>query len=114
MELGIGDLKPFLPGLEDVLNDGEGSEVMVNGPGAAFVERRGRMAAISVPALTADAVARAAVQIAGRSAGTRTPSRSSTPGLPTAPASPSAAPRPRRPPRSPSGASAAGRSPSTS
>ena len=37
---------------------------MLNGPAAAFVERRGRMTAISVPALTADAVVRAAIQSA--------------------------------------------------
>ena len=31
MELGIADLKPFLPGLEAVLDDEDVSEVMVNG-----------------------------------------------------------------------------------
>ena len=64
MELTVADLKPFLPGLEDALDDEVVSEVMVNGPGTAFVERAGRMAALAVPELTAEAVARAAVQIA--------------------------------------------------
>ncbi len=64
MELGIADLKPFLPGLEDALDDDAISELMINGPGAVFVERAGRMAALAVPALTAEVVARAAIQIA--------------------------------------------------
>ncbi len=64
MELTIVDLKPFLPGLEAALDDEAVSEVMINAPGTVFVERAGRMAALDVPALTADAVARAAVQIA--------------------------------------------------
>ena len=64
MELGIADLKPFLPGLDAVLDDAEVSEVMINGPAAVFVERRGRVTALDAPELTAEAVARAAVQIA--------------------------------------------------
>ena len=64
MELTIADLKPFLPGLEDVLDDEAVSEVMVNGPAAVFVERAGRLAALDAPALTAEAVARGAIQIA--------------------------------------------------
>ncbi|MCY4078371.1 MAG: ATPase, T2SS/T4P/T4SS family, partial [Acidobacteria bacterium] len=64
MELGIADLKPFLPGLEGALDDDAISELMINGPGAVFVERAGRMAALAVPALTAEVVARAAIQIA--------------------------------------------------
>ncbi len=64
MELTIGDLKPFLPGLEAALDDEAVSEVMINGPGTAFVERGGRMAAVAVPELTTEAAARAAVQIA--------------------------------------------------
>ena len=63
MELTIADLKPFLPGLE-ALDDEAVSEVMINAPGTVFVERAGRMAALDAPALTAEAVARAAVQIA--------------------------------------------------
>ena len=64
MELTISDLKPFLPGLEAALDDEAVSEVMINGPGMAFVERDGRMAAVDVPELTTEAAARAAVQIA--------------------------------------------------
>ena len=64
MELTIADLKPFLPGLEAALDDDEVSEVMVNEPGTVFVERRGRMTALDAPELTAEAVSRAAVQIA--------------------------------------------------
>ena len=45
-------------------DDGEVSEVMINGPAAVFVKRGGRMAALDAPGLTAEAVARAAVQIA--------------------------------------------------
>ena len=64
MELTIADLKPFLPGIEDMLDDDSVSEVMLNGPGTVFVERAGRMTAIEAPELTAEAVARAAIQIA--------------------------------------------------
>ena len=64
MELSLDDLKPFLPGLESVLDDDEVSELMVNGPGTVFVERRGRMTAMQVPELDEAAVLRAAVQIA--------------------------------------------------
>ena len=48
MELTISDLKPFLPGLEAALDDEAVLEVMINGPGVAFVERAGRMAAVDV------------------------------------------------------------------
>ena len=64
MELTIADLKPFLPGLEAALDDEAVSEVMVNGPAAVFIERAGRMTAVDAPALTPEAAARAAVQIA--------------------------------------------------
>ena len=64
MELSLDDLKPFLPGLESVLDDDEVSELMVNGPGTVFVERGGRMTAMRVPELDEAAVLRAAVQIA--------------------------------------------------
>ncbi len=64
MELSLNDLKPFLPGLESVLDDDEVSELMVNGPGTVFVERGGRMTAMRVPELDEAAVLRAAVQIA--------------------------------------------------
>ena len=64
MELTVADLTPFLPGLEAALDDETVSEVMINGPGTVFIERAGRMTALDAPELTADAVARAAVQIA--------------------------------------------------
>ena len=64
MELTIADLKPFLPGLEEALDDEAVSDVMINAPGTVFVERAGRMTALDAPGLTAEAVARAAVQIA--------------------------------------------------
>ena len=64
MELSLEDLKPFLPGLESVLDDDEVSELMVNGPGTVFVERAGRMSAMTIPELDEAAVLRAAVQIA--------------------------------------------------
>ena len=64
MELALEDLKPFLPGLESVLDDEAVSELMVNGPGTVFVERGGRMSAMTIPALDEAAVLRAAVQIA--------------------------------------------------
>ena len=64
MELSLEDLKPFLPGLESVLDDDAVSELMVNGPGTVFVERAGRMSAMTVPELDEAAVLRAAVQIA--------------------------------------------------
>ena len=59
MEPTIAGLKPFLPGLDDEAV----SAVMVNEP-ALFVERAGRVTALEAPALTAEAVARPAIQIA--------------------------------------------------
>ena len=61
---GIGHLKPFLPGLETVLEDPEVSELMINGPGNVWVERGGELEAIEAPALTAAALYRAAIHIA--------------------------------------------------
>ena len=61
---GIGHLKPFLPGLEAVLEDLEVSELMINGPGNVWVERRGELEALEAPALSAAALYRAAIHIA--------------------------------------------------
>ena len=61
---GIGHLKPFLPGLEAVLEDPEVSELMINGPGNVWVERRGELASLDAPALSAAALYRAAIHIA--------------------------------------------------
>ena len=61
---GIGHLRPFLPGLEAVLEDPEVSELMINGPGNVWVERGGELEPIEAPALTAAALYRAAIHIA--------------------------------------------------
>ena len=61
---GIGHLKPFLPGLEAVLEDPEVSELMINGPGNVWVERGGDLEPVEAPALTAAALHRAAIHIA--------------------------------------------------
>ena len=56
----IGHLKPFLPGLETLLEDPEVSEIMINGPGNVWIERGGELEPIEAPALTAAALHRAA------------------------------------------------------
>ena len=61
---GIAHLRPFLPGLEAVLEDPEVSELMINGPGNVWVERGGELEPIEAPALTAAALYRAAIHIA--------------------------------------------------
>ena len=61
---GIGHLRPFLPGLEGVLDDPEVSEIMVNGPRDVWVERGGAMEPVDAPALDAAALYRAAIHIA--------------------------------------------------
>ena len=61
---GIGHLKPFLPGLETLLEDPEVSEIMINGPGNVWIERGGRLEPIEAPALTAAWLHRAAIHIA--------------------------------------------------
>ena len=93
---GIAHLKPFLPGLEAVLEDPEVSELMINGPGNVWVERGGELEPIEAPALTAAALYRAAIHIAARSGSIRPHGPSSTRGSRTAPGSPSAL-RPRAP-----------------
>ena len=69
MELGIVDLKPFLPSLEGRARRRRGLGADDQRPGVVFVERAGRMTALAVPALTAEVVARAAL----RSGGNRLP-----------------------------------------
>ena len=61
---GIEHLRPFLPGLEGVLEDPEVSELMINGPGNVWVERGGAMEPVEAPALDAAALYRAAIHIA--------------------------------------------------
>ncbi len=87
VELALDDLKPFLPGLEAVLDDDAVSELMINGPGTVFVERRGRVTPLPLPALDEEVVRRAAVSPGHvRDAGqpTRCPGRSSAAGWSTA------------------------------
>jgi len=60
----IADLKPFLPGLETLLEDPEVSELMINGPCNVWVEREGRLHSHSAPRLTEHVLDRAAIQIA--------------------------------------------------
>ena len=57
-------LRPFLPGLESVLEDEDVSEIMINGPGNVWVESRGEIREHPAPALDAVALERAAIQIA--------------------------------------------------
>ena len=61
---GIGHLKPFLPGLEALLEDPEVSELMINGPANVWIERSGELRPHAAPALTAAALYRAAIHIA--------------------------------------------------
>ena len=65
MSIALEDLKPFLPGLEDILDDMEVSELMINGPGNVWVERAGKgLRRYPAPALDAAALHRAAIHIA--------------------------------------------------
>ena len=50
---GLEHLKPFLPGLENALEDSEVSEIMINGPANVWVERAGRLAVYPAPDLDA-------------------------------------------------------------
>ena len=61
---GLEHLKPFLPGLENALEDSEVSEIMINGPGNVWIERAGRMTAYEAPNLNEAALLRAAIHIA--------------------------------------------------
>ncbi len=61
---GLEHLKPFLPGLEDVLEDPEVSEIMINGPHNVWIERRGKLDPHEAPRLDAAALQRAAIHIA--------------------------------------------------
>ena len=49
---GIGHLRPFLPGLEAVLEDPDVSEIMINGPRNVRVERRGELEPVDAPVLS--------------------------------------------------------------
>ena len=60
---GLEHLKPFLPGLEDVLADPDVSEIMINGPHNVWVERGGKLVSYDAPRLDAVALERAAIHI---------------------------------------------------
>ena len=60
---GLEHLKPFLPGLEDVLADPDVSEIMINGPHNVWVERGGKLVSYDAPRLDAAALERAAIHI---------------------------------------------------
>ena len=64
MSDGLELLKPFLPGLEDVLEDPEVSEIMINGPHNVWIEGHGKLYSHDAPLLTAAALQRAAIHIA--------------------------------------------------
>ena len=61
---GLELLKPFLPGLEEVLEDPEVSEIMINGPHNVWIEGHGKLYSHEAPLLTASALQRAAIHIA--------------------------------------------------
>ena len=61
---GLAHLKPFLPGLEPLLEDAEVSEIMINGPGNVWIEAGGRLTAHAAPGLDESALLRAAIHIA--------------------------------------------------
>ena len=61
---GLEHLKPFLPGLENALEDSEVSEIMINVPGNVWIERAGRLAAYEAPDLDEASLLRAAIHIA--------------------------------------------------
>ena len=61
---GVEDLKPFLPGLEPLLEDPEVTELMINGPHNVWVERKGRLRPHPAPSLDEAVLARAAIHIA--------------------------------------------------
>ncbi|MDE3262954.1 MAG: ATPase, T2SS/T4P/T4SS family [Acidobacteriota bacterium] len=65
MSIRITHLKRFLPGLDGILDDLSVTELMVNGPENVWVERSGAgLEPFPAPALTADVLRRAAIQIA--------------------------------------------------
>ena len=61
---GMDYLRPFLPGLESVLEDEDVSEIMINGPGNVWIERAGVIRVHPAPDLDDAALYRAALQIA--------------------------------------------------
>ncbi|MDE2806542.1 MAG: ATPase, T2SS/T4P/T4SS family [Gemmatimonadota bacterium] len=65
MSISLEDLRSFLPGIEDLLEDLDVSELMINGPGNVWVERAGQgLKPYPAPDLDAAALHRAAIHIA--------------------------------------------------
>ena len=60
---GLEHLKPFLPGLEEILADPDVSEIMINGPHNVWVERGGKLVPFDAPRLDETALERAAIHI---------------------------------------------------
>ena len=60
----IQDLKLFLPGAEQALEDPDVTEIMINGPHQLWIERSGRLEPLDAADLTAQVLHRAAIQIA--------------------------------------------------
>lgn len=61
----LDSLKTFLPGLEDLLDDPEVTEIMINGPRNAWAERAGAgLEQVDAPLLDEGALRRAAISIA--------------------------------------------------
>ncbi len=61
---GIRHLKAFLPGMGRWLDDARVTEIMINGPHNAWIERDGTMEAVGAERLTGSWLRRAAVHIA--------------------------------------------------
>jgi len=62
---GLGSLKTFLPGLEQLLEDPEVTEIMINGPRNVWAERAGEgLHQVEAPDLDEGALRRAAISIA--------------------------------------------------
>ena len=60
----LDHLAIFLPGLEELLQDEDVSEIMINGPRNVWIEKSGRLVPYPAPELDARALERAAIQIA--------------------------------------------------
>ena len=93
---GMDYLRPFLPGLESILEDEDVSEIMINGPGNVWIERAGVIRTHPAPDLDDAALYRAALQIARPLGLDPSPIPFSTPAWTTAPVSQFVS---RRPPR---------------
>ena len=61
---GIEGFRPFLPGLEDVLEDSDVSEIMINRPHSVWIERVGRLQSHDASRFDGAALQRAAIHIA--------------------------------------------------